>query len=155
MKKRFVLVQGYVSMDNDTLYVENNKHNIVQDLKSKTILPIIAGILLYNIIQKQKFNSTIETTKEIILLGFQWLGLIVIILIIAYLIFKIHWSNKIIINNLKKIEIDNSDDFVTEMTLTTVKNREKHMEFRKLENQLEPFLEEIKKRNSRIKIKYK
>ncbi|QTE22800.1 hypothetical protein [Polaribacter cellanae] len=90
-------------------------------------------------------------------------GLASICLVYFFLeiVFKNVWSNKIEINDLITIEIDNDvnednidEDSKIEITFKKNNGREKIIKLRKDKNQLESFLEEIQRRNARIKIEY-
>jgi hypothetical protein len=55
------------------------------------------------------------------------------------------------INDINSIEMD-KDEFETELTVKFSNKRELDLNFRNLENQIEPFIEALKKRNGRIVI---
>ncbi len=150
----FVLVNGYVALDNTLMKIDNRKQSIKNDLKSSSLIIIVGGIIIFNLFKKYQFSNGIETFKSLFYLGLQLLGIIGIIMILYYAIFKKKWSNNISIRDIAIIEIDNDDDFEHELTVITTNRREKILNFRKLEHQLEPFLEAIKKKNSRITVKY-
>jgi hypothetical protein len=77
-----------------------------------------------------------------------------------YLLFKIVWINKIELNDIVKIEVENDEgediDEDSKIEITLIKNngRKKIIELQKEKNQFDHFLDEIKKRNSRIQIEY-
>ena len=75
-------------------------------------------------------------------------------------LFKIVWINKIELNDILKIEVENyeeediDEDSKIEITLIKNNGRKKIIELQKEKNQLESFLDEIKKRNSRIQVEH-
>jgi len=150
--KKFVLVNGYVSMDNSQLYIDIN--NLKKDVKDRGgFLAVFLAFIGISVYRNLKDEDYFEIVFHYIDFGFRILGLVVIILFFWYLIFKKKSKRNLTINDIDLIEID-KDEFETELTLRFSNKKEIELNFRNLENQLEPFLESIKKRNSRVKIQY-
>lgn len=152
--ERFVLIDSFLEISNDTLIIKDKKNRIKNDLIRKGgVITIIVSVLIYNIFKKT-MNDFSEKTINYVSLFLQSIGILFLIALFIYLIFRHKWKNSIKINELIKIEIDSDDEFEYDLTLITYDKRSKLISFRKLENQLEPFLETLKKRNTRIEIKY-
>lgn len=152
----FVLVDRYLEISNNQINIIDKKgKRIKNELFSKNNgwLIVIGIVLTSNIIRKFTKDFS-EKISDYISIGIQGLGLIAIIYIILHLLLKNKWQNNIEIVDLNKIEIDSEDDFEHDVLLITNSKREKRIAFRKLENQFHPFIEAIKKRNSRIIIKH-
>ncbi|PWG05294.1 hypothetical protein [Polaribacter aquimarinus] len=91
-------------------------------------------------------------------------GIVAVLIIYDFFrsLFKKVWVNKIDVNDLIKIEVydeneeDENIDEDSKIEITLFKNngRKKVIELQKEKNQIEYFLKDIKKRNSRIEIKY-
>ncbi|GGI57077.1 hypothetical protein [Winogradskyella haliclonae] len=155
-KERFVLVDRYLEISNNQINIIDKKGKRIKNelfSKSNGWLIVIGVVLTGNIIRKL-INGFSEKIADYISIGIQGLGLLFVVYIIIYLIFRHQWQNHIEIVDITSIEVDSEDDFEHELTLITNKKREKKMSFRKLENQIEPLIEAIKKRNSRVIIKY-
>ncbi|RNC84940.1 MAG: hypothetical protein ED556_10180 [Winogradskyella sp.] len=154
--ERFILVDRYLDISNNQINIIDKKgRRIKNELFSKNNgwLIVIGVVLTGNIIRKYTTDFS-EKLSDYISIGLQSLGLIFIISLSVYLVFRHKWSNLIEIVEISKIEIDSEDEFEYEVSLITKSKRTKTLIFRKLENQLQPFLEAIKKRNSRVLINY-
>lgn len=150
--KKFVLLNGYVEIDNEQFYL---------DLKNKEIkerggyISIFLGIFLFASLQEfLKKETFLEDLGDYLDLFILIIGVVVLITIVYYLIFKKKWSKKNYLNEIKKIKLD-KDEFETEVIICFQNKREIILEFRNLENQINPFIEELQKRNSRIIINKK
>ena len=60
-------------------------------------------------------------------------------------------KKNLIINEIESIDI-NKKELETELTLKFDNKKEIELKFRNLENQINPFIESLKRRNSRIKV---
>ena len=153
--ERFVLTDRYLEISNNQINIIDKKgKRIKNELFSKNNgWLIVIGVVLTGNLTRKIIKGLSETISDYISIGLQSIGLIFIICLILYLIFRHKWKNNIEIIDISKIEIDSEDEFEHEVSLITNSKREKIISFRKLENQLEPFIEALKKRNSRIVIK--
>ena len=153
--ERFVLTDRYLEISNNQINIIDKKgKRIKYELLSKNNgWLIVIGVVLTGNLTRKIIKGFSETISDYISIGLQSIGLIFIICLILYLIFRHKWKNNIEIIDISKIEIDSEDEFEHEVSLITNSKREKKISFRKLENQLEPFIEALKKRNSRIVIK--
>ncbi|WP_048331338.1 hypothetical protein [Bizionia psychrotolerans] len=146
--KRFVLVNGYVELTNDKILVDEKS----KEIKDKGgFIGILFIIIIVGLFQDIKKYFEFTKNSDYVGFGIRALGFLAILYLIYYFIFKKAWSKNITINTIKNIKIEDGE-FETEVIITFLNNREKALQFRKLENQLEPFLEELKKRNSRMQI---
>jgi hypothetical protein len=153
--ERFVLTDRYLEISNNKINILDKKGKRIRNelfSKNNGWLVVIGVVLTGNII-REFIKGFSEKISDYISVGLQGLALIVIICLIIYLMFRHNFKNNIEIVDISKIEIDSEDDFEHEVSLITTSKREKIVSFRKLENQLEPFIETLKKRNSRIVIK--
>jgi hypothetical protein len=150
--KKFVLVDGYISLNNEQIFIDINKTK--KDIKQRggwlSIFLTLIGISVFHNLKNEVY---FEKTFHYFDFGLRILGGITIIGIFYYLFFLRKSKKNLVINEITKIEIDKLE-FETELTLVFLNKREFDINFRNLESQLAPFLEEIKKRNSRIKIEY-
>ena len=147
---KFVLLNGYVEIDNKQLYLKLKNREVKE---RGGLIMIFFGIYLINSIHSYtKEDKVFANTGDFIQLFLQIIGGLVIFYLIYYFLFKKKWSKNHFINEIDIIKID-KDEFETEFTIQFSNKREINLEFRNLENQLEPFLDELKKRNSRIEIK--
>lgn len=147
--KRFILSDGYISLNNTHLNIDSK--NTKKSKKIKYLfLSLIIILSFFDKINEFEYLKDYYAIFKISLYG---IGSVIAIGVIMHLILKHNWKNQIPINDLKKIEIDTDDKFETEVTLISTNNREKVIQFRTLENQVSPFIEALKKRNSRLIIK--
>lgn len=150
----FVLVDGFVEVSNNSIQVKDRRKKVKNELISQGgWLTVIGVVLIHNTIKKL-INGFSEKIMDYVSFFLQGLGALCITGIIIYLIFKHKWKKNIEISELIKVEIDADDTFDYDVTLITSDKRSKLLTFRKLENQLEPFTETLKKRNTRIEIKH-
>ena len=143
---QFVLVNGYIKIDNSKIVIEERNTELKDRGGFIGILFALICISLYHDFQK------IETLKSFFFyfnIVLKFIGIITIIYLLFYISFQKKWSKRLIINELTKIVIESSEfEYDVKLVFNNARNRE--IEFRKLENQFEPFLELLKKRNSRI-----
>ena len=149
--EKFVMVYGYVKMDNSQLFLDVK--DLKKDIKDRggwlAILFALTGLSVFRNFRNDEY---FEKIAHYIDMGLRILGMLAIVAILWYLIFKKKSKKNMMINDIQTIEIDKSE-FETEVTLQFSSKREVDLNFRNLENQLEPFLEALKKRNSRLIIK--
>lgn len=146
--KKFILVDGYISMDNSQLFIDIN--NFKKDLKNRGgwlgLFFTLIGISVFNNFRNEKY---FEKVFHYLDFGFRIIGMLTIIIVFYYVFFMRKSSRKLFINEITKVEIEKGE-FETEIVLNFSNKRSKDITFRNLENQIEPFLETLKKRNSRI-----
>lgn len=148
--KKFVLTDGYVSMDTKQLHVEINTTK--NDIKKRGgWLGILLSFLTLKLFSDFREEEVFDKVSDYFSIGFQFLGVVTIILIFMYLLFLRKSKNNLMINDIIKIELDKLE-LETNVTLVFSSKREFDLSFRNLENQITPFLEELKKRNTRLKI---
>jgi len=148
--KKFVLTDGYVSMDTKQLHVELNTTK--KDIKNRGgWLGILLSFLTLKLFLDFSEEEVFDKVSDYFSIGFQFLGVVTIILIFMYLLFLRKSKNNLMINDIIKIELD-KQEFETNVSLVFSSKREFDLSFRNLENQIAPFLEELKKRNTRLKI---
>jgi len=148
--KKFVLTDGYVSMDNKQLFIEIN--SLKKDLKHRGgWLGILLSFLTIKLFLDFSKEEVFVKVSDYISIGLQFLGVVAIILIFVYLLFLRKSKNNLMINDIIKIELD-KQEFETNVSLIFSSKREFDLSFRNLENQIEPFLEDLKKRNTRLNI---
>lgn len=150
--EKFVLVDGYICMNNKQLFLEIKKFK--NDLKSRGgwlgMFFIIVGI---SVTHTFKRIDSLKNIFEYFDFGLRIIGMITIAAVIVYLLFFKKSKKNLLINEIKKIDIEKLE-FETELSIIFNNNRSQELTFRNLENQLEPFLGQLKKRNTRIKIEY-
>ena len=149
--KKFILVDGYVSMNNQQLFLDIN--NTKNDIKSRGgwlgVFLTLVGISVFNNFRNDSYFGSFFHYFDF---GLRILGGLTIIVVFYYLFFLKKSKKNLIINEIKKIEIEKKE-FESETSIVFQNNRQQDLNFRNLENQLESFLDELKKRNSRIEIK--
>lgn len=148
--EKFVLADGYISMNNKQLFIDIN--NTKKDLKQRggwlgVFLGFVGISVLNNIRDIEYFKKAFHYFD----FGLRVLGMIAIICIVYYLFFLKKSKKNLIINEITQIEVEELE-FETEISLKFISRRHFDISFRNLENQVEPFIEEIKKRNTRIKV---
>lgn len=149
---KFVLVEGYVSIDNTQLHIDIN--NLKKDVKDRggwlVVFFTLVGVSTFRSFRNDKY---FEKISHYIDFGLRVIGMITIVLIFWYLIFRKKSKKKLIINEITSIEVS-KEEFETELVIQFSDKREIDLNFRNLEDQVIPFLETLKKRNTRIKIEY-
>ena len=144
MIEKFILTNGNIKVDNKNLHIKKKEKKHKQNVF--LVITIIAFLL------KKLKDINISKQIDYIEIGIFVIVSLILISLLIYFIFFYQWKNKIDISSISKIEVNNEDDLETEIYIITNKNRQKNIIFRSLENQLKPFLESLKKRNSRIEI---
>ena len=148
--KKFVMTDGYISMNNIQLFLEVN--NTRNDLKSRGgWLGVFLAFIGISVFHSIKTIDYFKTFFDYFDFGLRILGGITIIIVLFYFIFIKKRKKNLIINEIQKIELDKKE-FETEVSIIFNDKRRQELSFRNLENQLEPFLTDIKNRNTRIKI---
>jgi hypothetical protein len=150
--KRIVLVNGYISMNNEQLFLDIN--NTKSDIKQKGgwlgVFLAFIGISVFNNLKNTGYFSSFFHYFDF---GLRILGGLAILAVFYYLIFIRKSKKNLIINEVKKIELEKKE-FETEVSIIFNNKKRQDLSFRNLENQLELFLEEFKKRNSRVKVEH-
>ena len=151
--EKFVLVDGYVSLNNEQLFIDINSFK--KDLRQRggwlgVFLAFLGISLLHNIKEINYFKSFFNYFD----FGLRILGVITIICLLVYIIFFFKSKKNLLINDITKIKVDKIL-LESDVTIYFSKRRRILITFRNLENQIDPFIEAIKKRNTRVKIEYK
>ena len=150
MEKEFVLLNGYVKLNNEQLFIKK-KNKEIKERGGYT--GIIFILILFSLFRSFNNLDTLKKISDYINIFLQCLGFLVIIYLFYYMIFKKKWSKKLYINDIEKVSLD-KDEFETEITIMFSNKREIFLGFRNLENQIEPFIAALKKRNNRISIQH-
>ncbi|WP_435415693.1 hypothetical protein [Polaribacter aestuariivivens] len=158
IKNSFKLIKGTLEITNSEINIKYRKLKYALDL-----LKFFGGISLVSaFIDKVKNYEKIIGIYENIKFWIFGIASVYLVYLIFEFIFKRIWKFKIIINDIIKIEIENEDekneeiddDSKIKIKIINSNGRYKKVELQKQNNQLEPFLEAIKKRNTRVKIVY-
>ncbi|CAL2082103.1 hypothetical protein [Tenacibaculum sp. 190524A05c] len=147
---KFTLVDGEVVVDNEVIKIYK-KGGFLKEIKEKSWLLFISILIIYKV-QKSIFNNDFESTMDYVGFALRLLVALVILLLGIYYAFRYNWLSSIQLNTIETVEFEENNNEI-ELTLVTSNNREKILNFRKLENQVDPFIQVIQKRNSRVKIK--
>ncbi|CAL2091383.1 conserved hypothetical protein [Tenacibaculum sp. 190524A05c] len=147
---KFTLVDGEVVIDNEVIKIYK-KGGFLKEIKEKSWLLFISILIIYKI-QKSIFNHDFESTMDYVGFALRLVVALVILLLGIYYAFRYNWLSSIQLNTIETIEFEENNNEI-ELTLITSNKREKILNFRKLENQVDPFIQVIQKRNSRVKIK--
>ncbi len=149
--EKFVLVYGYVRMDNSQLFLDINSFK--RDVKDRggwlTVFFVFIGFSVFNNFRNEKY---FEEMFHYFDFGLRIAGMITIVIIFWYLLFYRKSKKNMIINDIDTLEIE-KHELETEISIHFSNKRTIDLNFRNLENQIEPFLEALKKRNTRIIIK--
>lgn len=150
--EKFVMVDGYISMDNKQLFLDIKSYN--RDLKSRGgWLGVFFGFVGISVLHTYRKIELLKNFFDYFDFGLRILGSITIIVVIIYLIFFRKSNKKLYINEIKKIDVE-KQEFETEVSIVFNNKKRLELEFRNLENQLHPFIEAIQKRNTRIKVEH-
>lgn len=122
------------------------------DLKSRGGLGVFFAFVGISTLHTYKKMDYLKSFFDYFDFGLRILGVITIITVIIYFLFFKKSKNNLFINQIKRLDIEKLE-FQTEVSIIFENKRRQELSFRNLENQLEPFLEELKKRNSRIEFK--
>jgi hypothetical protein len=153
----FNLIHGVLIINNSDVKIKYRKLKYALD-----VLKIFGSISLISLfIDKLKnYENSIGIYENI---KFWIFGIASIYLVYLFFefIFKSMWFSEIAIHEIIKMQIENDEDEKeidedSKIEITLIKNngRRKIIKLQKQKNQLQQFIEEIKKRNSRIKIEY-
>ena len=146
----FILVDGKIVVNSETLQIYKDG-GLLKEIKEKGWILIIAILLIYRI-QQSVFTNNFESTMDYVSFSLRLTVVIIIVALVFYYLLRYNWYNTIKINSVEAIEIEQNNN-ETELTIITSNKREKIIVFRTLENQVEPFIEALKRGNSRIVIK--
>ena len=146
----FILVDGKIVVNSETLQIYKDG-GLLKEIKEKGWILIIAILLIYRI-QQSVFTNNFESTMDYVGFSLRLTVAIIIVALVFYYLLRYNWYNTIKINSVEAIEIEQNNN-ETELTIITSNKREKIIVFRTLENQVEPFIEALKRGNSRIVIK--
>lgn len=146
----FILVDGKIVVNSETLQIYKDG-GLLKEIKEKGWILIIAILLIYRI-QQSVFTNNFESTMDYVRFSLRLTVVIIIVALVFYYLLRYNWYNTIKINSVEAIEIEQNNN-ETELTIITSNKREKIIVFRTLENQVEPFIEALKRGNSRIVIK--
>ncbi|MFY7670165.1 hypothetical protein ACOSP6_03685 [Tenacibaculum sp. MEBiC06402] len=146
----YILVDGKAVVNSESLQIYKDG-GLVKEIKEKGWLLVISILIIYKI-QKSVFKNDFETTMDYVGFGLRLVVVIFIVALVFYYLLRYNWLNTIKINMIESIEIEQNKN-ETELNIVTSNKREKTIVFRTLENQVEPFIEDLMKRNSRIVIK--
>lgn len=146
----FILVDGKIVVNSETLQIYKDG-GLLKEIKEKGWILIIATLLIYRI-QQSVFTNNFESTMDYVSFSLRLTVVIIIVALVFYYLLRYNWYNTIKINSVEAIEIEQNNN-ETELTIITSNKREKTIVFRTLENQVEPFIETLKRGNSRIVIK--
>lgn len=146
----FILVDGKIVVNSETLQIYKDG-GLLKEIKEKGWILIIAILLIYRI-QQSVFTNNFESTMDYVRFSLRLTVVIIIVALVFYYLLRYNWYNTIKINSVEAIEIEQNNN-ETELTIITSNKREKTIVFRTLENQVEPFIEALKRGNSRIVIK--
>lgn len=140
---KFVLLNGYVKLNNEKLFYEQIKDDNFKEINILGIL-IMLYVMYSNIKEGEFLYSLVD-----------YIGLVVIIFLIYKLyvvLFLKKGKGKLMINEIEQVEVldDDDDELHYSVVLSFSDRRKRSFCFRKFENQLDPFLSALKKRNSRI-----
>lgn len=156
--KKYKIKNGNVTLTNSQVKVDYNFSTYVWN-----IIKFFAAIGLMvrfksKIEDLDNINGFYENAKLIII------GLASLTLFYFFIefIFKRIWKNTIEIENLEKVEIYNfnkredkvDDDVKIELELISNNGRSKELKFYKIDNTINDFIEELRKRNTKIKVEY-
>ena len=145
--EKFVLDKGTISISNTELKLEFDRFKIIKKDVLIWIFVLAYSLDKYEDFQKGLFPNTVYDYFKVAM--FTFLGFLIVVYIYDFF-FKKNFSSKIVINDIQKIKIDEDfdNDHMLEVDIIKNNGRVQRLKFRKLENQLEPFLKAIEKRNT-------
>ncbi|TXD51950.1 MULTISPECIES: hypothetical protein [unclassified Polaribacter] len=154
----YQIINGVLEINNSEIKIKYKKFKYGLE-----IFKFFAGVaFISSFIKKIENYKNLHKTYELVLFWFFGLASCILIYFFIRSIFKKVWTNTIELNDLIKIEIgydlekeiEIDEDSKIEITLLKNNGREKKIELKKENGQLENFLSEIKQRNTRIKIEH-
>lgn len=147
----FNLIKGQLEINNSEINISYNYKKF-----SSIIIKFFLSIL-FILSTKRRIENFETLVSNYDYIKFSLFILVTLFLIYEFIrsLFKDIWINKIELNEIVKVRIENNEDEI-EVEIKLIKNngRAKLVKLKKEENQLETFLETLKKRNTRIKIEY-
>lgn len=144
------LIKGIVYVDKQTIKTDN--HSLFEILKWR-FLTLVSALYIYDRVSS-KINESLSTTA--ITLNLVYYGLLT--LFIAFMIYhywiKSNWTNKLNIENLRKVLIVKEEENPLNVSLI-LKNKFNtlNLEFRETEDDYKEFLTYLRKNNSKFIIK--
>lgn len=153
---KYKLKNGFLEVNNSQIKISYRKLRYGLDL-----LKFFGSItLIASFIKRLQNYRSLNTTYEHVLLWFFGLSSCILVYFFIRSLFKKTWFNTIELNDLIKIAIEEDyekaenidEDSKFELTFYKNNGREKIIELKNGNNQLENLLNDIKKRNTRIKI---
>ncbi|WP_299012730.1 hypothetical protein [uncultured Polaribacter sp.] len=154
-KTCFKIIHGNLEINNSNLKIKYRKGKYVLDT-----LKFFGSISLISLfVDKLKnYNNIIGVYENAKFWIFAIASVYLVYLFFEFIIRK-KWINRLEINNISKIKIEDEEDYKEpdedskiEITFYTNSSLNKKIELQKQNNQLPEFLEELKKRNTRILI---
>ena len=154
--QKYNLENGILEIDNSQIKIKYRKLKYGLD-----IFKFFAGVaFIASFLKRLRNSENINKTYDYILLWFFGLSSCILVYFFIRSLFKKIWFHTIELNDLVKIEIEDDyekdenidEDSKVELTFYKNNGREKIIELKKENNQLANFLNNIKKRNKRIKI---
>ncbi len=153
----FKISNGFLTISNSYLKIKFRKGKYALDA-----LKFFGSISLISLfIDKIKTYNELVNTYDFVLFWFFGLASIITIYFVIFYIFKEIWFQKIDLSDISKVEVYNDFDKKpvdeeSKIEITLIKNngRQKSIELKKQNNQLNHFLETLQKRNTRVKIEY-
>ncbi len=146
---KFILVNGNIKISNTEIKLDIDRFEEMKNKLYFILFPLTWCVDYFepnlDFLKTNYFRSIIFIMLSIF-----------IIYTFFYMLFFMNWSRNINITSIKKIFIDYETENKHEIEIDIVikNNRNQIIKFRKKENMLEPFIDSLKKRNSRIIIDY-
>ncbi len=150
MNKKFKLINGIANVNNSEINLKINRFTKKEFIyHGKRFLVTTLILFVYNNFYKDELNKTKYWESITFFNKYLILGIIVLVFIYSVLYYK--WKNKIVINDINSIETYKTINSL-DITINMNNKRFKILEFNNECMEYKKFLEEIKKRNTRIKI---
>ncbi|WP_075344481.1 hypothetical protein [Tenacibaculum agarivorans] len=149
--EKFILTDGVIAMNNEQLFYTKTENQ-----KNSTTIQLFTIISLAALVIKD-----VEDDATLSNFGFYLMLIVLVVAVFSYLdaiyyfLFRTKSNKKLIINEIEKVTIamdTDQEELSHSVSLEFSNRKNKDLNFRKYENQLEPFLAAIKKRNSRVLI---
>ncbi len=150
MNKKFKLINGIANVNNSEINLKINRFTKKEFIyHGKRFLVTTLILFVYNNFYKDELNKTKYWESITFFNKYLILGITVLVFIYSVLYYK--WKNKIVINDINSIETYKTINSL-DITINMNNKRFKILEFNNECMEYKKFLEEIKKRNTRIKI---
>ncbi|RYZ59064.1 MAG: hypothetical protein EOO14_08865 [Chitinophagaceae bacterium] len=145
MKQEFVTTTGLVSIEQGLVRFERKVLSMNYQLLAEIGLPIFFVLRFFSLLEKDT-----SPMKNIGLLIYGILSLMGIISLL-YTVFKRSFSNQIFVQNIRSYRVqEQANGLEVQLTLILKSGRERIVTFRKLENQVEPFVNALSSANTSI-----